>query len=116
MSVTQFAASVAMREYQEGNIAVHQLGSSIDGDTRRRQADRLTVELSSYMPNEDNAKFTKGWAKRPKHGDVYGAKYVERFRHDIQMYESGNKDKGTRLGPGVIVTRLMDNKYEWVQE
>lgn len=38
--------------------------------------------------------FTVGWAKRAKHGERYGANYVEKFRSNIEaIYNVGKKSK-----------------------
>lgn len=55
--------------------------------------------------------FRKSWAKRPPRGQMYGPKYIERFRNEIyEMYEAGNKEKSEKKSPGQML-EILNERY-----
>lgn len=51
--------------------------------------------------------FSSGWAKRPSHGKIYGAKYIGKFKDEIRdMFLRGTEDNMNKLGPGRMLETL----------
>ena len=54
-------------------------------------------------------KFLKaqGWARRPRKGEMYGAKYIGRFKPELfEYFKIGSRDNDKKLGPTVVLERL----------
>ena len=57
---------------------------------------------ATYVP------FEAGWAIRPKIGDLYGKKYIEKYSAEIvQMFQDGFVDKSRRRGPNRMREELI---------
>ena len=51
--------------------------------------------------------FNEGWAIRAAHGKAYGAKYIERYKDDIDaMFAKGCEDQRNKIGPGRMLETL----------
>eukprot|EP00049_Salpingoeca_infusionum_P013069 m.244130 g.244130 ORF g.244130 m.244130 type:complete len:880 (-) comp15351_c0_seq3:204-2843(-) len=52
-----------------------------------------------------------GWARRPRSGKMYGAKYVDAYRQDLEsLFHIGAKDTSNKVGPSAVLEALRD-KY-----
>ncbi|KAJ8526156.1 hypothetical protein ON010_g15023 [Phytophthora cinnamomi] len=50
----------------------------------------------------------KGWARRPKRGELYGAKYVSLYEQRIEdIFREGQQEKSTKLGPACMLEALV---------
>jgi hypothetical protein len=59
---------------------------------------KLEDALQSYL---QISTFEPGWAITPKHGHMYGQRYIEPFKVKIRdMFIAGRKDKSKRMGAG----------------
>ena len=65
------------------------------GDLTFSTAKGMTDTKRHFVPADFSAPHLKsGWAKRPRIGKMYGPKYIEKFRPDIQeLYLFGEVDK-----------------------
>jgi hypothetical protein len=51
--------------------------------------------------------FPKGWARRPKNGQMYGPKHVVIYRPDIlEMFKQGEEDKKNKRSPAQMLEML----------
>ena len=51
--------------------------------------------------------FAKGWALRAGYGKIYGAKYIDKYKADIdELYSRGNIDQRHKMGPGRMLECL----------
>ena len=51
--------------------------------------------------------FCRAWARRPKKGDMYGAKYLPPYKKDIlDMFMAGVAENRNKLAPGKMVETL----------
>lgn len=51
--------------------------------------------------------FLRGWARRPKRGEMYGANYVPRYEKDIlRMFEAGNDNKARKMNAAEMLEHL----------
>jgi hypothetical protein len=49
----------------------------------------------------------KGWARRPRKGEMYGTKYIERFKAELfEFFKISSRDSDKKLGPAIILERL----------
>jgi hypothetical protein len=52
-----------------------------------------------------------GWARRPKQGKMYGAKYIKLYQADIKVFfEEGVKEKSRKMGAAAMLQALKE-KY-----
>ncbi|KAE8993256.1 hypothetical protein PR002_g20295 [Phytophthora rubi] len=52
----------------------------------------------------------QGWAQRPAHGTMYGAKYISRFMKEVtEMFKRGAENKSDKIGPARMVETLRLN-------
>jgi hypothetical protein len=50
---------------------------------------------------------SSGWARRPRFGETYGAKYIDTYKTYInEMFEAGNKDKGLKKSASQMLAAL----------
>jgi hypothetical protein len=48
-----------------------------------------------------------GWARRPRKGEMYGAKYIARFKTELfEFYKVGSRDSDKKLGPAIMLEKL----------
>jgi hypothetical protein len=79
-------------------IAVHcavtavQENAILDGKTTRAEYEAAADIKCEIKP--------QGWARRPKHGNAYGAKYIGKYTHTIvELFNRGVRNKSEKLGP-----------------
>jgi hypothetical protein len=49
----------------------------------------------------------KGWACRPRKGEMYGTKYIERFKAELfEFFKISSRDSDKKLGPAIMLERL----------
>ena len=76
-----------------------------DGRATRPEYD---AAASTFVPAKP-----RGWARRPKHGHTYGAKYIGKFKPAIaEMFNRGVQDKSLKLGPAQMLNRLRQQHAE----
>ena len=62
--------------------------------------------LASVMDYSPVA-FASGWALRAGYGKIYGAKYIDKYKSDIdELYSRGNVDQRHKMGPGRMLECL----------
>eukprot|EP00049_Salpingoeca_infusionum_P016223 m.329378 g.329378 ORF g.329378 m.329378 type:complete len:600 (+) comp16036_c0_seq29:1865-3664(+) len=53
----------------------------------------------------------QGWARRPKTGETYGAKYMEAYRQDVEaLFQIGVNDTSNKISPSAMLEALRE-KY-----
>lgn len=79
-------------------------------DKNRDMRDHYTNITNDFEP----VSFKKGWAIRPSVGRIYGAKYIDKYKGDIDdMFEQGYIDKRNKMAPGRMLEALR-SKYKGV--
>lgn len=49
----------------------------------------------------------EGWARRARKGDMYGRKYIERFKPELfEFFKEGSLDSDKKQGPAIMLERL----------
>ena len=63
---------------------------------------------ASFVPD---VQFAQGWAIRPGNGHMYGEKYIDRYRSEIEeCYNLGEADSKNKRSPAQMV-EMLQNKY-----
>lgn len=87
--------------------------SSFARDARSEPTDVFSQAVN-YQCGKDE--FPRGWARRPKRGEMYGANYVPRYEeHILGMFVAGNDNKSKKKNAAEMVEelrRLFPNKYD----
>ena len=67
------------------------------------------ILAKDYTPSIQERKwFYPGWARRPKHGHLYGTNYIDEFKNDlINMFDVGSKDSSRKMNAGKMRERLI---------
>ena len=77
------------------------IGGDLDND------DELDPFFDDNLPDYSPVSFEKGWALRAGYGKIYGAKYIEKYKKDIdELYSRGNVDQRHKMGPGRMLECL----------
>jgi hypothetical protein len=74
-------------------------------DGRDEDVDDYKIARDYDVPEE----FLKGqgWARRPRKGEMYGAKYIERFKAELfAFFKIGSRDSDKKLSPSIMMERL----------
>ena len=71
---------------------------------------------SEYVPSQEEREWFKpGWARRKRHGHLYGTNYVEEFREELtKIFEIGANDSSRKMNAGKMrekLTVLHPNKF-----
>ena len=63
---------------------------------------------SEYVPSQEEREWFKpGWARRKRHGQLYGTSYVEDFKEElIKMFEIGANDSSRKMNAGKMREKL----------
>ena len=52
--------------------------------------------------------FTPGWARRPRHGTIYGNSYIDTYKDDLaEMFDIGTKQPNLKMAPGKMYDLLV---------
>jgi hypothetical protein len=61
---------------------------------------------SGYKVPEEFRK-GEGWARRARKGDMYGRKYIKRFKAELfEFFKEGSLDSDKKQGPAIMLERL----------
>lgn len=87
-------------------VTLSDVAQSTNTEGTRELVRHFENKLAGYSPQL----FEKGWAKRAAYGKIYGAKYISRYRDEIdQMFLKGCEDQRNKMGPRRMLEALRSN-------
>ena len=95
-NMESYAIKRALQLQSDGQICFTPVSENID---------------ASYPPCPEDFvpdfSFNKGWAKRPQVGKMYGPKYLEPYKIEIEnLYNCGEHDKKNKMSPAQMLERI----------
>ena len=80
-------------------------------DVRDGKAEMKEYDLCNDLVFNPERLRTRGWARRPHHGDQYGKKYITEYKDDIrELFNIGKRDSERKLNPRKML-ETMRKKY-----